>query len=308
MKISIICPLYNAESYIRDLHLNLLSQKKYDNEEIEILYVLTRSKDRTEEILKELNLNYTLIEPEEFSHSKTREMMAYKSTGDIIVFISQDVVMKNELWLRNLVEPIISGESEASFSRQLCDNDTIEKYIRKKNYPEESRVVSSKDIERYGLMTFFYSDASSAVKASIFKELNGYDGKNHIINEDMYFAHKLITSGYRIKYCADSEVYHSHVFTLKQLYNRYFDTGVFFRQNPQFLSYKGNKSGKDLAMYVFRQSLKERNFKVTLNLLPNFGARFIGSFMGKRYEMLPKKFVIISSLNKKYWGKREREE
>lgn len=306
MKISIICPLYNAENYIVDLHNKILSQENVEGTEVEILYVLTRCKDKTEEILKSMDLNYNIIEPKDFSHSKTRETMAFKSTGDIIVFISQDVMMKNNLWLKNLVQPIIDGECEASFSRQLCTNKTIEKYIREKNYPEESRVVSKNDIYNYGLLTFFYSDASSAVRSDIYKNLNGYDNKKLLINEDMYFAEKLIQAGYRIKYCADSEVYHSHVFTLKALYERYFDTGVFFRQNPQFLDYKGNKSGKDLAIYVLKRSLEDKNLKVTLNILPNFGARFIGSFLGKKYERLPKNFVIASSMSKKVYNNSEK--
>jgi len=134
-------------------------------------------------------------------------------------------------------------------------------------------------------------------------DLKGYDNKNLIINEDMYIAHKIISSGNRIKYCADSQVYHSHVFTLTQLFNRYFDTGVFLKENSHFLKYGSNGSGMSLAKSVFKNALSERNYKVILNILPNFGARFIGSNLGKRYEKLPKGMLIRFSLNKKYWTK-----
>lgn len=300
MKVSIICPLYNAEKYLIDLYNNIITQKI--NQEVELLFVLTESKDKSENILQELKLKYEKVKPEEFSHSRTREFMASKATGDIIVFISQDVIMKNKHWLNNLVKPIIQGECEASFSRQLCSNSTIEKYIREKNYPEVSRIVSKDDIERLGLITFFYSDASSAVKASIYRELNGYDGKDLIINEDMYFANKLIHAGYRIKYCSDSQVYHSHIFTLKQLFNRYFDTGVFFKQNPCFLTYKTNESGMNLVKHALKRSLMEKNFKIIFSIIPNFGARFIGSALGKRYDKLSIKKRVEYSLNKKYWS------
>ena len=139
-----------------------------------------------------------------------------------------------------------------------------------------------KDIEKYQIRTFFYSDASSAVSAKIYRELNAYDGKRMPTNEDMYFAHKLIHAGYKIKYCADSEVYHSHDFTYKQLYKRYYDTGVFFKQNPYFKKYKGNESGFALAKYVFKRSLEEKNIKILFNILPNFGVRFIAKFLGER--------------------------
>lgn len=301
MKISIICPLYNAKSYLKPLHEKLLSQEKIKDYEVKIKYVLTECKDNTEDILKDLKANYKKIKKEEFSHSRTREEMAFSSDGDIIVFISQDVKMKNNQWLKNLVLPIINGEVEASFSRQLPENNTIEKYIREKNYPKESRIVSKADIDRLGVLTFFYSDASSAIKASVYKKLNGYDGKRLIINEDMYLAEKLINAGYRIKYCSDSEIYHSHVFTLKELYKRYFDTGVFFKQNLQFLNYKSNESGVSLAKYVFKAALKEKNIGVLINILPNFGARFIGNELGKRYDKLSKSFVNKSSLSGKVY-------
>ena len=110
----------------------------------------------------------------------------------------------------------MNNEVEATYSRQLCNNNTIEKYTREYNYPSQSVIKSKNDIEKLGLNTFFFSDASSAIKTETFKELNGFDGKDFPTNEDMYIAYKLITNGYKIKYCADSEVVHSHKFTLKQ--------------------------------------------------------------------------------------------
>ena len=300
MNVTIICPLYNANVYIEKLHENILKQELDKNINLEIKYILTESKDNTEDILKKLKLTYKKISSKEFSHSQTREKAALElKNNDIIVFISQDIKIKNRVWLKNLIEPIILEECEATFSRQISENSTIEKYVREKNYPKTSKVVSNKDIDKLGLLTFFYSDASSAVKNSIYKKVNAYDNKRLIINEDMYLAEKIITSGYRIKYCSDSEVFHSHIFKLSELYKRYFDTGVFFKQNSQFLKYKSNESGFALAKYILKKSLEEKNYKVTINLLPNFAARFIGNELGKRYDKLPKKIVDLSSLSKK---------
>ena len=51
MSIDIICPLYNAEKYIEDLHRSIKKQKNVTIHKIR--YVVTKSTDRTEEILKE---------------------------------------------------------------------------------------------------------------------------------------------------------------------------------------------------------------------------------------------------------------
>ena len=280
MKIDIICPLYNAEKDIERLHRGILKQKNVDINNIK--YILTDSKDNTEELLKKLKIEYTKINKEEFSHSLTREQAALSSKADIVVFTTQDIIIEREDWLYNLTKDISDGKVQACFSRQLCTNNTIEKYTREKNYPNKSRIVSKENIKELGLQTFFFSDAASAINRKIFEELNGYDGKNLPTNEDMYIAYKLITKGYKIKYCADSEVIHSHTFTLKQLYKRYYDTGLFFGMNS-FLDKCGTtKAGGGLAKYILKRAIQDKNIKVLLNFIPNMAVRYIGMKKGKK--------------------------
>lgn len=279
MNIEIICPLYNAERYLETLNKAINSQKKVEIKKVS--YVLTKSKDNTEQLLNKLNLDYTSIEPKDFSHSLTRENIAMKSKADILVFITQDIEIRNEDWLEKLVMPIINSEAEASFSRQLTKYDNLEKYTRERNYPDESYIVSKDDIEEMGLRTFFFSDAASAIKTEIYKKLNGYDGRKMPTNEDMYIAYKLINNGYKIKYCADSVVYHSHKFKLKELYKRYYDTGVFFNQNKYLDNYGTNKAGGGLAVYILKRAIQERKIKVLMEFFPNMLVRYVGMKIGK---------------------------
>ncbi len=280
MKIDIICPLYNAEKDIERLHRGILKQKNVEINNIK--YILTDSKDNTEELLKKLKIEYTKIKKEEFSHSLTREQATLSSKADIVVFTTQDIIIEREDWLYNLTKDISDGKVQACFSRQLCTNNTIEKYTREKNYPNKSRIVSKKNIKELGLQTFFFSDAASAINRKIFEELNGYDGKNLPTNEDMYIAYKLITKGYKIKYCADSEVIHSHTFTLKQLYKRYYDTGLFFGMNSFLDKYGTTKAGGGLAKYILKRAIQDKNIKVLLNFIPNMAVRYIGMKKGKK--------------------------
>lgn len=279
MVIDVICPLYNAEKYIDNLQKSLEMQ---ENVEIKnIIYIITEGNDKTEEKVKELKCIYKIIKPFEFSHSLTREKEAFESNADIIVFITQDIIIERKDWLEKLVKPIENNEAQACYSRQICTNNSMEKYTREKNYPETSSIVSKDDIEKLGLRAFFFSDAASAIKRDTFVELNGYDSKDLPISEDMYFAYKLITSGYKIKYCADSEVIHSHDFTLEQQYNRYYDTGRFFKENSYLDNYKVNSTGGKLAIYILKRAIQERNWKVLLKWFPNMLARFLGMKLGK---------------------------
>ena len=280
MKIDIICPLYNAEKYVELLHKSLLKQKEVLINDIK--YILTESKDDTESILKSKKLNYKKIKTSEFSHSLVREKAAFASKADIVVFITQDIVIESDMWLYYLTKNIINGKCAAAFSRQISKYNNIEKYTREKNYPDVSRTVSKNDIEKLGLNTFFFSDASSAISLKVFKKLNGYDGKNLPISEDMYIAYKLIMNGYKINYEAKSVVYHSHNFTLKELYKRYKLTGEFFKQNAYLDKYGTNKAGGGLAKYILKRAIKEKNIKVIFHFPFDMGARFIGMKVGKR--------------------------
>lgn len=299
MKISIICPIYNGEKYIENLDKSIRAQENVELESIK--YILTESRDNSENMLKRIGADYRRIKPVEFSHSLTREKEALASKGDIIVFISQDIIIRDNYWLSNLTRDIIAGRCDAAFSRQVCENNSIEKYVRNKNYPDESRIVSRSDVESMGLKAFFFSDVSSAIRKDVYVKLNGYDHVNLITNEDMYFAYKLIMNGYRIKYCADSVVTHSHTFTYRQLYSRYFDTGVFFAGNSYLDEFGTSSSGLSLAKYVFINALKDKNVKAAVNVIPNFAARYIGMKMGRRYKRLSRRTISRYSLNKYYW-------
>lgn len=278
--ISIICPLYNAAKYLPSLHQSLTSQK--DVNITEIKYILTESSDSTEDILKETHCNYQKIKPEDFSHSLTREKAAMSAKGSILVFITQDVEIKDNLFLKKLTAPIAKGEVAATYARQISKYNNIEKYTRESNYPDKSHIVSQDDINKLGLKTFFFSDAASAIDAKVFKKLGGYDGKDLPISEDMYFAYKLITNGYKIKYCADAVVYHSHNFKLKQLYKRYKLTGQFMKQNSYLDQYGTTESGAKMAKHVFKRLIQEKRFGLLFRYPFDMSARYLGMKAGKR--------------------------
>lgn len=130
MTIDIICPLYNAEKYIENQYNQIKNQSFYNNIK-NINYIITESKDATLSIVEKLQkednkIKYNVIKKQEFSHSLSREKIAKDSTADILVFITQDVKIEKADWLKKLTTPIMNNEVEATYSRQLCDNNTIE--------------------------------------------------------------------------------------------------------------------------------------------------------------------------------------
>ena len=279
--VDIFCPLYNAEKYLKDLNASVFSQES--PYKFNITYILTESSDRTEEMLEEENCNYYKISKSSFSHSLVRENAARNSCADIIVFITQDIQIANNAWLTNLVMPIVNKEVVATYSRQISKYNNIEKYIREFNYPSQSLVKSIADVNRYGLYTFFFSDASSAIDRKVFDKLNYYDQKFLTLSEDMYIAYKLIMNNYKIKYCSDSIVFHSHSYSLCELFTRYKLTGIFFKENSYLNKFSKNRAGKALALYILKRALLDLNIKVLVRFIPDMLVRILGMYTGKNF-------------------------
>ena len=280
--IDVICPIYNGGSYIDKLFKSIFNQKNIFIKNF--ICPLTESSDNSLELLKRYPIVKIInIEIDEFSHSLTREKAMSLCDANIVIMITQDIILSNDYVFYNLAK-CISNEIVLAFSRQISKYEGIEKYIREFNYPEVSHIYSINDIEKHQLKAFFCSDACQAYDRQVFNYLGGYDNKDLKTNEDMYYARKVLLNGYALMYCSDSVIYHSHKLKLKQLYKRYYDLGMFFGQNKEFLEYKSNESGLKLARYVLKRSFQEFDIKSILCFVPNMIARYLGKKNGqKRY-------------------------
>ena len=168
-----------------------------------------------------------------------------------------------------------------AYGRQICKKKTIEYYVRNKNYGEKSFVVTQADVEKLQLKAFFASDAFAAYYRPAFVALNGYDNVPMMMSEDMYYAKKIIDAGYKKGYVATAVVEHSHKMKLKQLYERYYETGKWFKEHPEFDGYKTTDTGMKLAFSVLGQALKHFNIPVLFRWLPDMTARYLGMKKGK---------------------------
>ena len=280
--ICIFIPLYNGKKYIPLIEQEIKSQQT-DNVKLSHKYLLTDTNDGSEEELKKIGAEFEKIKPSEFSHSLTREKAIMRCDTDIAIMMTQDCRMVNTDCVLKL-SSCINDEIKFAYLRQVNSNRTIEKYTREINYPPKTIVKDKNSIPLMGINTFFASDAFAAYDVKFFKDINGYDGKNLPTNEDMYYAHKVIMKGYKVEYCADSFVDHTHKFTLKQIYKRYILFGLFFRQNPSISKYNENSSGLSLSIKTLKLILKDCNIRAFFAFGPNMMARYFGKRKGEHMK------------------------
>ena len=283
MKVDIVCPLYKAENLIEGFLQRLAEQTGIEIGKAVFPITESEGMEKTVQIIERAGYVWFPVKKEEFSHSLTREkaVMEY-CESEVVVMMSEDVIPQSPESIKVLAEAV-DGKTVYAYGRQICKKKSIEYYVRKKNYGDKGYTVTAEDVEKLQLKAFFSSDAFSAYHRPTFVELGGYDGVHMMMSEDMYYSKKIIDKGYAKAYVAEAVVEHSHKFTLKQLYRRYYETGKWFAEHPEFDGYKTTDSGLKLALYVFGQALKHFNIPVLVKFVPNMFARFLGMKKGKKH-------------------------
>ena len=281
MRISVIIPALNAEKELPGL-LKALSEQTLQADEI--LVTDSESEDRTRQIAEEAGARVIPIRRKDFDHGGTRDMAFRVSTGDIVVFMTQDAVPADEHMLENLIRPLSEEGVAVVCGRQLPkENATrVERLVRTFNYPAESRIRSEADVKTMGIKAFFCSDVCAAYNREIWLELGGFEHPLKT-NEDMFFAAKAIRNGYRIAYSADAQIFHSHNFTMKQQYRRNWNQGYEIERHRSLLGEVSQvPEGWKLVRFMSGRLLKQGRIFSFAHFGLDCCARLFGSRAGRK--------------------------
>jgi rhamnosyltransferase len=257
METSCIIPTFQAAQVLPNLVNSLHNQISPPGE---IIIVDSSSSDDTLLIAQQFQcITHTLL-PGEFKHGLARNLGARLAHGDILVFLTQDVLPVNNSLLSELTRPLREGRATAATARQVPypTANPIESFTRAFNYPSTSHIRTIQDLPRMGIKTFFFSNSASAIDKDVFWSVGGFS-EAILVNEDMELCARLLRRGLAIAYQAEAQVYHSHTYTLKQLANRYYDIGVFFNQaNPSQAGISADDEGLRLVRSIARNLISNR--------------------------------------------------
>lgn len=304
MRVSVIIPTLNAEKLIAELVLRLKQQTLRPTE---IIVVDSSSEDRTVEVSAEMGCRTLVIKREAFDHGDTRNLGAKLSSGDVLVFMTQDARPVEDRFLENLVRPLGDPADPlmaASFGRQLARNDAVppEKFARFFNYPDTGLVKSKEDLPRLGIRTFFFSDVCSAVRKRGFEAVGGFPEKI-VMNEDMILAAKLILQGYKVAYVPEAAVWHSHNYSIIQQFRRYFDIGASLSMNRWLLEYaRAESEGFRFVKEQLAWLLRHRHYRWVPHALALTLAKYAGYKLGLMEERLPVSLKKRFSLHMHFWS------
>ena len=301
--VDVVIPSYRPDEKFSRL-MKKLQEQEYP---IGTIFVINTKAGRFPKEVEQIEkVKVSHIERREFDHGATRDMGMQMSKAEIVVFMTQDAVPADEYMIGNLVKVLEEDEmTGAAYARQLAASgcNYIEKYTRKFNYPENSRIKSKEDLQEMGIKTFFCSNVCAAYKRNIYEKAGGFCKKT-IFNEDMILAGHMINAGYKVAYVAEARVIHSHNYTGMQQFHRNFDMAVSQAEHPEvFEGIKSESEGIKLVKQTAAHLVKRRKIHLVPKLVYQSGCKYIGYRMGKMYKKLPDKVVKWCSMSPGYWEK-----
>ncbi|MBS9423354.1 glycosyltransferase family 2 protein [Photorhabdus caribbeanensis] len=302
MNVTLIVPTYQAGK-MWPQWLSLLQSQTL--QPVKLIMIDSNSTDNTVPLSRKYGIEPIIISPQEFNHGGTRNLAArYTPEADILVFLTQDALFDNSNSLSAIIDCFKDPAVTAVCGRQLphLDANPLATHARLFNYPDKSCIKSSTDIPMLGLKTAFMSNSFAAYRRDVFEKLGGFP-ENTILAEDMYLAAKMILAGYKVSYCAEATVKHSHNYSPWEEFRRYFDTGVFHACEPWIQQQFGGASGE--GMKFVKSELKYLWHHAPLWIprsLLTTACKLIGYKLGKNYRILPKKWRPKFSMYKSYWS------
>ncbi len=298
---ALVIPTLNAEPHLEVL-LKALKAQEYPPDQV--LVIDSGSEDKTLEVAAAMGAMISLVEPGTFDHGATRNLGAALTKGTYIIFMTQDALPTDDKTLGSLLAPLQQENVVVSYARQIpADNATLsEKYQRLANYPPHSLLKSRDSIAAMGIKAFQSSNVCAAYRRREFEDLGCFP-QPAVCNEDMIFAARAIYAGYRVAYCAEAIVRHSHNLTAGQLFRRYFDISASLDNQPEIRAVgRAESKGFDFFQGQVRFLREQRKTHLLPLVLCETGAKYLGYKAGARHGRIPRPIKKYLGLNRLYWS------
>jgi rhamnosyltransferase len=272
------------------------------------LVIDSSSADQTVAQARSAGFEVMEIERAQFNHGGTRQQaLEYLDDCDIVVLLTQDAVLANASAIAELVRCFSDPLVAVAYGRQLprVGATPIEAYARIFNYRDETQRKDLAAVPGMGAKVFFCSNSFAAYRRSVVLALGGFR-RDLILGEDAEFAARAIKAGYANVYCASAMAYHSHGYTVAEVFWRYFDTGVFHARSAWMRESFGSHGGEGLR-YIkaeLRYLAGHAPAQIPRALL-HTAAKYLGYTLGRKERLLPNGIKASLSMTPGYWRPRK---
>jgi rhamnosyltransferase len=209
--VSIIMRSFNEGWALRD---TLPALKGQDHKNWELIVIDSGSTDGSLDLIRAAKPRHLIqIRPEEYNPSRVMNQGMELSRSDLGIFLNADATPQGANWLRPLVAALQDTQTAAVFGRQIPRLNCRAVFAHDYERCFGARRESSK-------WEHFFSMVSSGIRKDIWAK-RGFLEKMQYSEDDEY-TRWCRAQGYRVVYCPESVVMHSHNYTPEQAYKRSF--------------------------------------------------------------------------------------
>ncbi|MEN8164490.1 MAG: glycosyltransferase, partial [Acidobacteriota bacterium] len=289
MKTSVIIPIFRGDRFLPNL---LQAIDEQDLQDIEVLVFETAPGGFCRKVAEDHGARWAAVDADQFDHAGTRTMAAREAQGEVLIFLSQDVLPSAPDTFRILVERLLQHQDQgAAYGRQVAPKGSPVWSAIKRGfiYRDQSRVRRSSDCDRLGFHTAFLSNAFAAYRREALEAID-YFGNRALMCEDVAAGASLLQAGWSIAYVAEAFVCHDHPTALGIEARRYFDIGASHRHQSWIRERWGPPRPEGTRFFGFgvRHLLEQRRPQK----LPIFAFRclvkLIAYRLGRAHHLLPR--------------------
>jgi GT2 family glycosyltransferase len=233
-RVSVLMPLMDAGAALRQT-LPILLEQKVDAE-LEIVAVDSASTDDTVKVLEEFGATVLAIDPAEFDHGLTRNLLATHARGDVLVLLNERGRPCDDGWLAPLLAALAADPTVAAASSRVLPYPDADLLTRRDvaldpSGSEERSVKRIADRQAYDAMPveqrrllLNFHTVSAAIRADVLRRIPFRSVR--AIGEDLLWSREVLEAGMALVHEPASRVYHSHDYSLREWFMRNVDDGV----------------------------------------------------------------------------------
>jgi rhamnosyltransferase len=306
--ISVVIPVRDGGDDLESCLAGIVRQSL--DEEVEIVVVDSGSTDGSRAVAAGAGARVEAIPSTAFTHGRARNLGARLARGEILVFTSQDATPADERWLERLVAPLRRDERVAGvYGRQLPRPDAAppERYFLDFLYGPEPRRQRAATPAEISLRTTLFSNANSALRRTLWERFPFAD--DVIMSEDQEWSRRVLLAGYEVVYEPRAAVWHSHRYTLRSAFRRFFDSGV--SSGRAYLAGGAStpelrRAAREYALGELRWLCRSRQARWIPYAAVYELAKFAALQLGARHAALPLALNRRLSATPAYWDGRSR--
>lgn len=231
-KVSILIPTLNGEEDLGRLLPALGAQRT--ELDLECIAIDSSSEDRTVERLRAAGFTVQSIARSEFGHGRTRNALADLSTGDFLIFLSQDAVPVGEGFVDALVAPL-ADESLAGVTARVLPQDGDDP-LTARTVLESAEASQESETRRWGgaeltgaerSRQLRFNNVASCIRAAALRAIPFPEVP---FGEDHAWAARAMSAGWGIHHTGTATVQHAHRYGPRAAYARYRVDAEFHRE------------------------------------------------------------------------------